>query len=337
MPIRSFRKSHTQILLLVLAMALSGCGGGGGSGGSGVTATSSTSQDSGSSGSGNNSSPPQVNIPPTIGGTPASTATAGNWYSFRPWASDADGDNLSFSISNKPSWASFNTSSGHLNGTPSQASTHNNIVIRVSDGSSTVSLPAFRITVQSPQVYIPPTVANTPPTIGGTPASTVTAGNWYSFLPWASDADGDNLSFSISNKPSWASFNTGTGRLSGTPTQAGTHNNIVIRVSDGSSTVSLPGFSINVSASTGSFNVSWTAPTTRSDGTPMSLSDIDGYRIYYGTSRGNYTQQVNITNGAATSRTVNNLPVGQYYLVMTTYDQDGRESAQSPEISKQAN
>ena len=68
----------------------------------------------------------------------------------------------------------------------------------------------------------------------------------------------------------------------------------------------------------------------------MSLADIDGYRIYYGTSRGKYTKQVNITNGAATSKTVNNLPVDRYYLVMTTYDNAGRESARSPEISKQA-
>ena len=68
----------------------------------------------------------------------------------------------------------------------------------------------------------------------------------------------------------------------------------------------------------------------------MSLADIDGYRIYYGRSRGNYTNQVNITNGAATSRTVSNLTQGRYYIVMTTYDYSGRESAQSPEISKQA-
>ena len=87
---------------------------------------------------------------------------------------------------------------------------------------------------------------------------------------------------------------------------------------------------------TGSFSISWTAPVTRADGTPMSLADIDGYRIYYGTSRGKYTYQVNINNGAATGKTVSNLALGKYYLVMTTYDYSGRESARSPEISKQA-
>ena len=62
------------------------------------------------------------------------------------------------------------------------------------------------------------------------------------FQPSASDADGDALSFSISNKPGWAGFNTGTGRLNGTPTQTGSHSSIVISVSDGTDTVSLPAF-----------------------------------------------------------------------------------------------
>jgi hypothetical protein len=89
-------------------------------------------------------------------------------------------------------------------------------------------------------------------------------------------------------------------------------------------------------SATGSFSLSWTAPTTRADGSPISLADIDGYRVYYGSSKGKYPNQVNITNGAATSRTVNNLMPGTYFLVMTTYDDAGRESSQSPEITKRA-
>jgi hypothetical protein len=90
-------------------------------------------------------------------------------------------------------------------------------------------------------------------------------------------------------------------------------------------------------SSTASFSLSWTAPTSRADGTPLSLANIDGYRIYYGTTRGNYPNQVNITNGAATGKTVNNLASGKkYYLVMTTYDYAGRESAPSGEVAKTA-
>ncbi len=39
-------------------------------------------------------------------------------YTFHPSASDADGNTLSFQISNRPTWASFNPTSGSLTGTP---------------------------------------------------------------------------------------------------------------------------------------------------------------------------------------------------------------------------
>lgn len=59
----------------------------------------------------------------------------------------------------------------------------------------------------------PAPAENTAPTISGSPASTVQQGNTYSFTPSAEDQDGDKLTFSITNKPAWASFNTATGRL----------------------------------------------------------------------------------------------------------------------------
>jgi len=72
------------------------------------------------------------NHAPTISGTPATailvdtsysfTPTASDadndTYSFTPTASDADNDTLLFSITNKPSWASFDTATGELSGTP---------------------------------------------------------------------------------------------------------------------------------------------------------------------------------------------------------------------------
>ncbi|MBM0103342.1 outer membrane beta-barrel protein [Steroidobacter sp. S1-65] len=92
------------------------------------------------------------------------------------------------------------------------------------------------------------------PVISGTPATSVMERNAYSFIPSASDADvgiGGNLTFSIVNMPIWATFNTATGRLSGTPPRgsAGTYAGIVISVSDDDgSTDSLPAFSIQVTA-----------------------------------------------------------------------------------------
>jgi hypothetical protein len=85
---------------------------------------------------------------------------------------------------------------------------------------------------------------------------------------------------------------------------------------------------------TGSFSLNWTAPTTRSDGTPLSLADIDGFRIYYGKSKGSYPNSVDVRDGSAQSAVVKNIPVGSYYVVMTTYDVSGLESGYSSAISK---
>ena len=85
---------------------------------------------------------------------------------------------------------------------------------------------------------------------------------------------------------------------------------------------------------TGSATLSWTAPVARADGSPLSLADIEGYRIYYGTSAGNYPNSVDINDGTAEQLTLRDLPVGTYHLVMTTYDTAGRESVFSPEVIK---
>jgi hypothetical protein len=89
-------------------------------------------------------------------------------------------------------------------------------------------------------------------------------------------------------------------------------------------------------ASAGEFNLAWTAPVTRADGTPLSLSEIDGFRIYYGKSAGSYTNYSDVTDGSAQSVTVQGVPVGTYYIVMTTLDSGGRESSYSSTVTKVA-
>ena len=284
-----------------------------------------------------NVAPVVSNSMPLISGSPATSVTANNSYVFQPGASDADGDSLVFSITGKPAWASFNSATGKLSGTPSdsEAGRYSNIVIAVTDGMDTASLPAFSIRVDAAVAI------NTAPAISGIPATAVTANSSYVFLPGAVDADGDTLAFSITNKPGWASFNTATGRLNGTPanSDAATYGNIVIAVTDGIASAALPAFSVRVDAAaaqTGSFTLNWSAPVARADGSALSLSDINGFRIHYGTTPGNYTGIYDVTNGSAQSATVSNLPVGTYYVVMTTYDTAGLESGYSAEISKSA-
>ncbi|WP_308873955.1 putative Ig domain-containing protein [Thiothrix subterranea] len=91
--------------------------------------------------------------------------------------------------------------------------------------------------------------SNRVPTISGTPGTSVNVGSSYSFTPTANDADAsDILTFSITNKPTWATFDTATGQLSGTPVLAdvGTTSGIIVSVSDGKQTVSLSAFALRV-------------------------------------------------------------------------------------------
>lgn len=91
---------------------------------------------------------------------------------------------------------------------------------------------------------------NTAPTISGQPAASVNEGENYEFSPTAQDAEGNALTFSIRNKPGWASFDTATGRLSGTPSSndVGLQEDIVISVSDGQAQSNLAPFSLVVVA-----------------------------------------------------------------------------------------
>ncbi|TMO84805.1 Ig-like domain-containing protein, partial [Pseudoalteromonas spongiae] len=182
-----------------------------------------------------------VNDAPTISGSPVTSVGEGKAYSFTPIASDVDGDTLTFSITNKPSWATFNTSSGTLSGIPSASDIGitSGISISVSDGALSAALPAFNIEVLD---------VNDAPTISGSPVTSVGEGKAYSFTPIASDVDGDTLTFSITNKPSWATFNTSSGTLSGIPSASdiGITSGIIISVSDGALSAALPAFNIEV-------------------------------------------------------------------------------------------
>ncbi|MCK7659318.1 beta strand repeat-containing protein, partial [Shewanella sp. JNE4-2] len=151
---------------------------------------------------------------PTISGTPALSINQDTLYSFIPTATDTAGDTLTFSITNKPTWATFEPATGALTGTPTNADIGitNGIVISVSDGTLSASLPAFSITVVN---------VNDAPSISSVAITTATQDVAYSYTLVASDADtGDVISLSAVTKPSWLTFNAASGVLSGTPSNA---------------------------------------------------------------------------------------------------------------------
>jgi len=270
---------------------------------------------------------------PTISGTPATSATVGQSYSFSPTVSDPGKLTLRFGIWNKPTWAAFSTSNGHLSGTPAAANvgTQANITIFVTDGVDRASLKPFSIKVS------PAATAADKPSISGTPATSVVAGSTYKFQPTAKDPDGKALSFSVQNKPDWATFSIASGLLDGTPTttQTGNYGDIIISVSNGQSSAALPAFTITVSqgttAATGSATIDWVPPTANTNGSK--LTDLAGIRIYYGTSAANLSQMVQVTGSAQTSTTISNLAAGTWYFAGVAYTSAGTQSAMSQVVS----
>lgn len=280
---------------------------------------------------------------PTISGTPRTSFGTLSWYSFQPTASDpaVAQSTLRFSIVNKPSWAKFSVYTGRLEGaTPTTTGTYSNIRISVSSSTGTASLPAFSIQIvpkTSTSTTSSSSTTNRAPVVSGTPATSVTAGSAYSFRPTGSDPEGRTLVWSINSIPSWATFSTASGTLSGTPTAShvGTYSNLVITASDGTNRTSLPAFTVTVNAagsSSGSATLSWTPPTSNTDGS--TLSNLAGYRIYYGTSPSNLTRTVQLSNASLTRYVVSDLSAATWYFAVRAYTSSGAESTNSNTASK---
>ena len=172
-----------------------------------------------------------VHITPTISGNPDNSVDQGKLYTFTPTATDA----LGFEIVNRPTWANFDSATGTLSGIPGAVDaeiTTSNIVITAINGNYRVSMVPFFV-----RVYGQPTFTNSP---GGS----VNEGFTYAYSPTVPHTS----SFSIINKPAWATFNTTTGLLSGTPgmLDVGTTSNIFIFAYNGGLQAALPAFSITV-------------------------------------------------------------------------------------------
>ncbi|GAB4388020.1 MAG: hypothetical protein Kow0025_04890 [Thermodesulfovibrionales bacterium] len=80
---------------------------------------------------------------------------------------------------------------------------------------------------------------------------------------------------------------------------------------------------------TGSVSLAWTAPASNTDGSP--LFDLAGYKVYYGTSSGNYSQSRDAGN-VSTYQLTGLIAGSTYYIVVTAYNSTGAESGYSNEI-----
>jgi hypothetical protein len=75
----------------------------------------------------------------------------------------------------------------------------------------------------------------------------------------------------------------------------------------------------------------WQPPTENSDGTV--LTNLAGYTVYYGTSPGDLSKSVKVTNPGLTAYSVTGLTSGTWYFAVTSYSADGIESTRTTIVS----
>jgi Putative Ig domain len=177
--------------------------------------------------------------------------------------------------------------------------------------------------------------------ISGRPSTSAGVGAPYEFTPSITAGGSSQVTFSIQKKPAWLNFDAATGRITGVPAAAdtGSYVGILIAATDGRSSSSLPPFAIMVSpendgGGAGSLAValSWTPPTSNSDGTK--LTDLSGFRIYFGNTSDALTQQITIDNAGINEYVVKNLTAGVWYFALKAYNSMNEESDLSPVIQK---
>ena len=136
---------------------------------------------------------------------------------------------------------------------------------------------------------------------------------------------------------SWTSGTTGTASaMNSRSTRQGT----ISRVTH-SPVASAPGTTAPVSsdpvtggsaATSHSATLSWYAPTSNTNGS--ALTDLSGYRIYYGPSESDLNESVQITSVGIQTYVIENLQPGTWYFAIQTLTSQGTESALSGIVAK---
>jgi hypothetical protein len=168
--------------------------------------------------------------------------------------------------------------------------------------------------------------------LSGAPKTTATAGSNYLYQPSLTQGSGD-VTFSVSGMPKWATFDSSTGVLTGTPATAdeGKSGAITITATNGMSSASVGPFTIQVNAPTAvtaaTISLAWNAPTQNADGTP--ITGLAGFHIYYGTTAGALSTTVNVSSASTTTYVLKGLTHGTYYFSVVAYNTNGQDSKSS--------
>jgi hypothetical protein len=92
------------------------------------------------------------------------------------------------------------------------------------------------------------------------------------------------------------------------------------------------GRSVPTASMTGTAQLTWQAPQTRTDGSP--LINLSAYRIHYGVEPDQLRCRILVEDPKATTWKVTALPPGKWYFAVVSVDGAGVESELSGIVSK---
>jgi type II secretory pathway pseudopilin PulG len=222
---------------------------------------------------------------------------------------------LTYSATNLPSWLSINASTGLISGTaPTTLGVTSNITVKATDADGvSVTSAAFSWRVTNLQLALGDTTVYKQSSFSLDLDSVTTGGT-------------SPYSFTITNRPSWLSYNSSTHVLSGTApnTNSTTYGNIVFSVTDSAGvTITNPPIDFHVT------NLRWTSTfSNRSNTRNVTITSLN-----ISTSRtGGVTPIVYTASGLPTGLTINSSTgvvsgrptvSGSYTVQFTATDDDG--------------
>ncbi len=178
------------------------------------------------------------------------------------------------------------------------------------------------------------TASNNPPTVNidsPTNGESVSQQDIITFTATANDEEDGDLSSEIRWK-SDIDGELGVGANIGSQLSIGQHT-ITVTVTDSGELSGTATINLTVNATEGMATISWNSPNTNTDNSE--LTDLTGFKIYYGKSTDNLDQVITIDDPETTAWVVENLDSNStYYFSVTAVNSSGYESDYSNIASK---
>ncbi|WDG10038.1 putative Ig domain-containing protein [Vibrio campbellii] len=162
--------------------------------------------------------PDLVNNIPEIASIPVIQLVTGRTGEYQVVATDKNGDALTYALEGQPSWVAMDAT-GLMSFAPqTEDEGKYTFNVLVSDGSLTAKS-EVNLNVALAMTPVDPDLINHAPVWEVVKLPTAVVGDEYHFQIKATDQDGDEISYSIQNAPSWLSIDSKTGWIDGLVTE----------------------------------------------------------------------------------------------------------------------